>query len=137
MDFLRREGAGQPFAAGQKIFTEGESGDTMYVVEEGEVEVLVRGQVIETVGAGGIIGEMALIDASPRSATVVAKTDCTLVEVDSKRFERLVSYNPFFALQMMRVLVQRLHRRNEDQAAPGLQWLVSRAGLNGSWPHHC
>lgn len=113
VDILRREGEGQLFAAGQAIFTKGETGDVMYVVSEGEVEVLVRGQVIETVGVGGIVGEMALIDASPRSATVVAKTDCTLVPVDSKRFERLVSYNPFFALQVMRVLAQRLRRRNE------------------------
>jgi CRP/FNR family transcriptional regulator, cyclic AMP receptor protein len=114
VDILRREGAGQAFAAGQTIFTEGETGDVMYVVAEGEIDVLVRGQVIETIVEGGIVGEMALIDANPRSATVVAKTDCTLVAVDSKRFERLVSYNPFFALQVMRILAQRLRRRIES-----------------------
>jgi len=55
---------------------------------------------------------MALIDASPRSATVVAVTDVKLVPVGEKQFLFLVSRTPYFALNVMRVLAQRLRRAN-------------------------
>jgi len=98
------------FAAGHVIFREGEPGDVMYVVLEGEVEIVVQGQVIDTTGPGGIVGEMALIDAGPRSATVRTKTVCTLVPVSQRRFTFLVQQTPFFALQVMRVMSERLRR---------------------------
>ncbi len=100
----------EAFSAGQNIFTAGESGDTMYVVKEGEVEVIVNGKVVDTVGPGGILGEMALIDKQPRSATAMAKTDCKLVSVNEQRFQRLVQQTPHFAIQVMRVMAQRLRQ---------------------------
>ena len=109
------------FAAGQIIFREGEPGDVMYAVLEGEVEIVVQGQVIDTTGPGGIVGEMALIDAGPRSATVKAATPCTLVPVSQRRFTFLVQQTPFFALQVMRIMAERqrrllaqAHRRGES-----------------------
>ncbi len=51
----------------------------MYVVQEGEVDIVIRDQVVETVGPGGILGELALIDQGPRSASARARTDCKLV----------------------------------------------------------
>src|SRR5262249_37755593 len=95
------------------IFREGEPGDIMYAIVEGDVDVLVHGKVIETVGAGGILGEMALIDHHTRSATAVARTDGKLVKGDEKRFQFLVPQTPFFALQVMRILVGRLRHMNE------------------------
>ena len=103
------------FSAGQHIFTAGQPGDTMYVVKEGEVEVVVNGKVVDTLGPGGILGEMALIDKQPRSATAVAKTDCKLVSVNEQRFQRLVQQTPHFAIQVMRVMAQRL-RHMDSQA---------------------
>ena len=103
------------FSAGQHIFTVGQPGDTMYVVKEGEVEVVVNGKVIDTIGPSGILGEMALIDKQPRSATAVAKTDCKLVSVNEQRFQRLVQQTPHFAIQVMRVMAQRL-RQMDAQA---------------------
>jgi CRP/FNR family transcriptional regulator, cyclic AMP receptor protein len=103
------------FSAGQHIFTVGQPGDTMYVVKEGEVEVVVNGKVVDTVSPGGIFGEMALIDKQPRSATAVAKTDCKLVSVNEERFQRLVKQTPHFAIQVMRVMAQRL-RHMDSQA---------------------
>ena len=100
----------QPFFAGDTIFSEGDPGDMMYVVQEGELEVQFRGKVIETVGSGGIVGEMALVDQSPRSATVVARTDCKLVPLDETGFKIHISHTPFFAVQVMRILVERLRR---------------------------
>ena len=102
----------ESYAVGQHIFAEGQPGDVMYVVKEGEVDVLVGGKVVDTVGPGGLIGEMALIDKRPRSATAVAKTDCKLVSVNEQRFQRLVQQTPHFAIQVMRVMAQRLRQMN-------------------------
>ena len=98
----------QEFQAGTTIFAEGTPGDVMYVVLDGEVEVRVRRELVEVVGPGEIVGEMALIDAIPRSATTVARSDCRLALVDERRFLFLVQDTPFFALHVMRVLAERL-----------------------------
>ena len=100
----------QAFQANSTIFTEGAPGDIMYVVIEGEVELLVRGDVLAVAGPGAIVGEMALIDAQPRSATARAKSDCRLAPVDERRFLFLVHEHPLFALHVMRVLTDRLRR---------------------------
>jgi len=104
------------FSANQNIFVEGDQGDCMYIVKEGVVDVVYKGKSLGTIEKGGIFGEMALIDFQPRSATAVAKTDCVLVPVDEKHFSRLVQETPAFALQVMRVLVQRLRSMNTERA---------------------
>src|SRR5207249_11350199 len=76
-----------PYKAGDVIFKEGESGDEMYVVLEGEVAVIVHDKIVETVGVDNFLGEMALIDSRPRSATAVAKTDCKLAPINQNRFK--------------------------------------------------
>jgi CRP/FNR family transcriptional regulator, cyclic AMP receptor protein len=96
--------------SGSTIFEQGQPGDFMYVVLDGEIEIRYDDEVVDTASAGGIIGEMALIDSSPRSATAVAKSDCRLVPVDAKHFQFLVSETPDFALEVMRSLANRLRR---------------------------
>jgi len=98
------------FSAGQIIFKEGQPGDVMYVVIEGTVDVLVRDELLNTLGPGEILGELALIDTQPRSATAIAKTDCKLVPVDQKRFTFLVQQTPYFAVDVMRIMAARLRR---------------------------
>lgn len=110
---LFRNAETQEFAAGQTIFRAGEDGKTMYVVAEGEVDIVVGGVVAETVTPGGIFGEMALIDHHERSADVVAKSACKVVALDQRRFEFLVSQTPFFALQVMSIMAERLRRANQ------------------------
>jgi CRP-like cAMP-binding protein len=105
----------QEFRAGETIFEAGDQGDVMYTVIEGELEVLLNGKLIETCGPGGIVGEMAIIDSRPRSATVKARTDCKLVSIDEKRFTFLVQQTPFFAIQVMRVTVDRLRRHLDHE----------------------
>jgi len=99
-------------AAGKSVFQAGEPGETMYVIAEGEVEILDGSAILETAGPGSIVGELALIDDEPRSATVVAKTDCRLVPVDRRRFQYMVQETPFFGLAVMKVLADRLRRKN-------------------------
>ena len=102
------------FSAGQTIFGEGQAGDIMYVVQAGQVSIRYQGREIDVAGPGGIIGEMALIDDQPRSATAVATTDCRLVPIDERRFTFLVQQTPMFALTVMRVMADRLRRRLGD-----------------------
>jgi CRP/FNR family cyclic AMP-dependent transcriptional regulator len=110
IDLFHKEENALSFAAGQTIFKEGDAGDAMYVVIEGHVDLLVREKLVEELGTGGVLGEMALIDAAPRSATAVAKSDCRLAPIHEKRFQFLVQQTPNFALQIMRVIADRLRR---------------------------
>jgi CRP-like cAMP-binding protein len=113
IDLFRNEDRALGFAAGHTIFSEGDTGDLMYVVIAGEVDLLVRGKLVEHLTAGGVLGEMALIDTGTRSATAVAKTDCKLVPIDEKQFKFLVQQTPNFALQLMRVIAERLRRMDQ------------------------
>ena len=100
----------QTFAAGETIFTEGSTGREMYVVLEGSVDIRVGKKTLDVTGPGGVFGEMALIDSSTRSATAIAKDDCTLVPVDEKQFLRMVERTPLFTLNVMQILAGRLRR---------------------------
>jgi CRP/FNR family cyclic AMP-dependent transcriptional regulator len=115
IDFQMLANAGFPpanFAAGDTIFSEGDKGDVMYVVRSGEVEIVRNGKIMETLSSGGVFGEMALIDGSPRVATVRAKTDCVLAPINEKSFLFLVHETPYFAVAVMRTLANRLRRMN-------------------------
>ena len=100
----------QNYPAGEVIFRQGDTGELMYAVQEGTVEIRLGERVIQTHGPGDIFGEMAIIDNQPRSATAVAATDCRLVPIDEHRFMFLVQQTPFFAIQVMRVMADRLRR---------------------------
>jgi CRP/FNR family cyclic AMP-dependent transcriptional regulator len=100
------------FSAGQFVFKAGDPGDSMYIITEGEVDIVDGSTSLEIAGPGSIVGELALIDDEPRSATAVARTDSRLVAVDRRRFEFMVTETPFFALAVMKVLADRLRRTN-------------------------
>lgn len=100
---------GENYAAGTTIFAQGdEPGGLMYVIQEGEVDILVHGQPIDTIGPGAFLGEIGLVDHKPRSATAVAKTACRLLPINQKRFTWLVQQTPNFALQVMQTITERL-----------------------------
>jgi len=101
------------FRAGQIVFREGEHGDVMFAVLDGAVDIIIRGTVVETVEAGGVFGEMALIEDRTRGASAIVKSDAKLVRVDRQRFMFLVQQTPFFALQLMNVMAGRLRRMDE------------------------
>ena len=105
------------FGPGDVIFKAGDAPDKMYVVLNGEVEIQLKGIPIETVAKGDTFGEMALIDGSPRSATVVAKTACEVAAINKKTFVLLVDEMPYFALFVMGNMVNRLRTMNEQWTA--------------------
>ncbi|HWA39704.1 MAG TPA: cyclic nucleotide-binding domain-containing protein [Burkholderiales bacterium] len=99
--------------AGDTIFREGDAGRFTYVLLDGAADVIVGDTVVEAARAGALLGEMAVVDASPRSATVVAVTDCQLVPIDARQFDLLVRETPEFARHVILVITGRLRRMNE------------------------
>ena len=99
--------------AGTPLFRQGDLADLMYVLTVGQARILVGEREVEQLGCGDIVGEMALIDREPRSATVEAVSDCEFVCVDAKRFKFLVAETPGFALGVMSAMARRL--RNADK----------------------
>jgi CRP/FNR family cyclic AMP-dependent transcriptional regulator len=97
---------------GQVIFSAGDAGREMFIVRAGSVDLRIGDTLLETVGQGGIFGEMALVDPAPRSATAVAGPDCALVLLDVAAFNDLVRRVPGLALEVMRVMAGRLRRTN-------------------------
>jgi CRP/FNR family transcriptional regulator, cyclic AMP receptor protein len=97
---------------GEALFSEGDPALCMYVVRSGTVRITSGKTMLEEIGPGSILGEMALIGDTPRSATVTAVTDCEIAVVDRRRFLFLVQQTPSFALNVMRVLSHRLREMN-------------------------
>jgi CRP/FNR family cyclic AMP-dependent transcriptional regulator len=97
---------------GETIFKEGELAKELYVIKSGQVEIHLGNRLLDTLEASDIFGEMALIDAAPRSATAIAKTDVALVPISKKDFLALVGRAPTFALDVMTMLTRRLRAAN-------------------------
>ncbi|HEX2448498.1 MAG TPA: cyclic nucleotide-binding domain-containing protein [Methyloceanibacter sp.] len=117
----------QAFSAGEVIFREGDKADTMYVIRSGEVVIERAGQVFASLTSGAIFGEMALIDNSPRSATARAKTNCELTVIGQETFLFLIHETPFFAMAVMRTLVDRLRRAAGGPSSVSQQRLTAQS----------
>ena len=118
MDFsnlFRHETESINFAAGETILKCGDMSDVMYVVIAGEAEIWLGEKVIYTAHAGALLGELGLIDHAPVSADVVARTDCRLVKIDKRRFLFLIQQTPNFALDVMKVIAERLRAMNHHE----------------------
>jgi len=107
-----------PVAAGEYIFRKGEAAKVMYLIIEGEVDLMLGDTAVETAMEGTFIGEMALIDEEPRSASARARSDCRVFPIDEARFQSLVKETPFFALQMMKTLARRLRKMDARIGTP-------------------
>lgn len=103
------------FVKGAPIFNIGDDSGEMYVVQSGEVDITINGQVVETIGPEGFFGEISLIDETTRTADAVARTDCKLLPVNRHHFLYMVEEMPQFALHVMKGMADRL--RNADRRA--------------------
>lgn len=115
IDIFKHAEEAEDIPAGHVLFEQGDPADVMYAVVEGELEVSVNGSVVGAVGPGQVVGEMALVDRheKPRTATVTASAPSRVVAIDEATFQRFVHTTPFFALQMLRIVSERLRRTNE------------------------
>lgn len=96
--------------AGERFITQGDVGDCLYILVEGETSIVVEGAgELTRRGPGGIIGEMAIISHQPRSAHCIAVTDITALRVDQDDFWRLMDEQPQLARATISVLAKRLN----------------------------
>ncbi len=116
-ELFRQETGTLELAPGDFLFQEGDTGEKMYVLLEGEIEIFLGDFMLETAEPEMVIGEMALIDDGPRTANAVAKTACRLAEIDRRRFYFLVQQHPHFATHVMKTLADRLRDMNAVTAA--------------------
>jgi CRP/FNR family cyclic AMP-dependent transcriptional regulator len=117
IDFRLLAGAGAPardYKAGDVIFKEGDAAQELFIIQSGDVEIRLGNRLVEKLPQFSIFGEMALIDANPRSATAVAASDVKLVPVTEKQFLFLISNTPHFALNVMRIMARRLRAMNKS-----------------------
>jgi CRP-like cAMP-binding protein len=109
--FTRRGIPMRRFDAGERIFLEQDSGAAMYVVHSGGVDVITFGKILERVGPGGVFGEMALIDDAPRAAAALANVETEVAVIDKPTFLTLIAEEPEFALQIMKLMAERVRRK--------------------------
>ncbi len=97
---------------GKELTRQGQPGNEFLVILKGQVEVRIDGEVVATRGPGEYVGEIALLDDRPRTATVVAKTPVSVDVIGRREFMGLVATQPAIAEQLLATMAQRL----EDDA---------------------
>jgi uncharacterized membrane protein len=141
------------FRAGETIFRQGDAGGSMYVIESGEVQIRLFGDMaqalrLQDLHAGEFFGELSMFDQRPRSASAFALTDVVVVELEYDTFKAFLSSRPDTAMAIFRTLSRRLRETNSmltGQAARNVDDEIDRsrswserladavAQLNGSW----
>lgn len=104
--------------AGRVLCREGEAGHEFFVIESGSVSVSTGGQDVATLGPGDFFGELALLDAGPRTATVTAATDAQLLVVSRQEFAGLLEEEPLVAVRMLPAIGARLRQRTPAGQQP-------------------
>jgi CRP-like cAMP-binding protein len=104
------------YNAGERIFSQGELGTEMFIVQEGEVEIVkhIGGQshVLSRLEKGDFFGEMAVLEALPRTADAVAVTEVKVVAINGSRFDEMLRKNPEVAVRIIRKYSKRLREAN-------------------------
>ncbi|MGE5235545.1 MAG: cyclic nucleotide-binding domain-containing protein [Acidobacteriota bacterium] len=105
-----------PFQAGEYVFREGDPGNEMFIIQEGQVEIVkeLRGEErqLAVLEEGDFFGEMAVLEEMPRLASARALTDCVLLRIDASTFDQMVRHNPEIPVRMLRKLSGRLREAN-------------------------
>jgi CRP/FNR family transcriptional regulator, cyclic AMP receptor protein len=104
-------------AAGEVVLTEGQSGVGFHLIVGGEVKVITNGRTVARLGPGEFFGEMALVDDSPRMATIVAESDVSTIVISKWDFRALVKEHPELAWRLIEHLVFRVREEQSGRAA--------------------
>lgn len=111
---------GKSYRVGETLVRQGEVGDCMFVLQEGEVEVIKeedgREAVVDVLKAGEMFGEMAIIERQLRSATVRAVTPVRVLTIDKKTFLRRVHEDPTLALNVLKTMSNRIRKLDAELA---------------------
>lgn len=101
------------YEQGSEIFKEGETGDCMYIIEQGNIRIHKGNTTLAILKDKEVFGELSLLDADTRSASATADTDCTLFKIDQEPFYELMDERPEVAKGFIKILCQRLRMMNE------------------------
>ncbi len=109
------------FRRGEKLFTEGDPGDRLYLLVDGKVKLGHtatdgRENLIAVLGPGEMIGELTLFDPGPRSTTATAVAPTTMLELDHQAMMDFIDSRPELAKHMLKALAQRMRRTNDQLA---------------------
>jgi len=99
--------------AGTTLTREGQEGGLLFVILDGKAEILRNGRALGTLTAGDVVGELALIDGYPRSASVRAVTDVHLLEIPAAEFRGLVRGSPKLVRNLLQALAHRIRDMDE------------------------
>lgn len=119
---LAKELGGQPpvpYGLGKVVVAAGAVGASMYVVMDGHVAISIGNRVVERVGPGGMFGEMALVDRTPRAATAMAESNCSLISIGRNDFIALVKAKPVFGAVLLKSLAERMQYLAQQVAQMG------------------
>jgi len=101
------------YEQGTVIFKEGETGDCMYIIQQGSIRIHKGSTTLAILKDKEVFGELSLLDADTRSASATADTDCTLYKIDQEPFYELMDERPEVAKGFIKILCQRLRTMNE------------------------
>lgn len=104
----RSIGANIAFPSGATVFSRGDAGSCMYIVQSGALEMTIGDKVIEVCGPNEAIGFMSMVDGSARSSTARVKDACELTVIDARAFRFMVDEVPNFAMYIMGVMARRI-----------------------------
>jgi CRP-like cAMP-binding protein len=117
-----KEVLGKTYSAGEDIVRQGEMGECMFVIQEGEAEVLIDdgegGKTrVDVMHAGEVFGEMAILERQARSATVRALGPMRVLTIDKKTFLRRVQEDPSLAFMVLKAMSNRVRKLDLELAA--------------------
>ena len=101
------------YEQGTEIFKEGETGDCMYIIQQGNIKIHKGNTTLAILKEKEVFGELSLLDADTRSASATAETDCILYKIDQEPFYELMDERPEVAKGFIKILCQRLRTMNE------------------------
>ena len=101
------------YEQGTEIFKEGETGDCMYIIQQGNIKIHKGNTTLAILKDKEVFGELSLLDADTRSASATAETDCILYKIDQEPFYELMDERPEVAKGFIKILCQRLRTMNE------------------------
>ena len=102
--------------AGKVLMRQGATGDEFFLIVEGSVRVERDGRILKKRGQGEFVGEIALIDEGPRTATVICETPCRMLVLAHREFHTLLSEHPEIQLLVLKTLAERVRHLEPDQA---------------------
>ena len=101
------------YEQGTEIFKEGETGDCMYIIQQGNIKIHKGNTTLAILKDKEVFGELSLLDADTRSASATTETDCILYKIDQEPFYELMDERPEVAKGFIKILCQRLRTMNE------------------------